>query len=328
MGVRQLSAAATGVYFWLLCILHESETRGRFCLSKYASKIQANAQAKPEAKGQAKTKQDLEICLKFASVLSKLMPFSAEEISGALDELLYFDIVQINGETLEQKRMVRDAEISLKRASAGKKGGSSRKAAGAEANILLEQNHKQNGSKTTSKTEAKPQAKDEANSGNLLASRAPANPSSREVINNTSGVIQEREEEKGVQGEKGKTDAQIEADKITLFVTLWHQHCPSLPKVQKLTQARRDKIRARLTDEPDLDVWEEVFLKIQASSFCNGDNAHGWKASFDWITSNATNYVKVLEGNYDRNTRKPESGPGPAGAGRITAERGDYEDRL
>ena len=155
MGVRQLSAAATGVYFWLLCILHESETRGRFCLSKYASKIQANAQAKPEAKGQAKTKQDLEICLKFASVLSTLMPFSAEEISGALDELLYFDIVQINGETLEQKRMVRDTEISLKRASAGKKGGSSRKAAGAEANILLEQNPKQNGSKTPSKRRSK-----------------------------------------------------------------------------------------------------------------------------------------------------------------------------
>lgn len=320
MGVRQLSATATGVYFWLLCILHESETYGKFCLSKYASKTQA--------KGQAKQKQESELCYLFASNLSRLMPFPAEEIAASLEELLYYNIIQISGEAIEQKRMVRDGQLSEKRAQAGRKGGNARKrqdvpeddAAGEGENLLkqnTEQNGKQNGSKQPSKTEA--------NSGNLLASRAGAyTPPS---ITTNTDINEGKEDEKGVQGEK--TAAQIEADKVALFVSLWHQHCPGLPKVQKLTQARRDKIRARLKDEPDLATWVEVFKKIAASSFCNGDNRQGWKASFDWITTNGTNYVKVLEGNYDRtaNNTRP-AGPSSAGSADPGVPADGYEDRL
>ena len=37
---------------------------------------------------------------------------------------------------------------------------------------------------------------------------------------------------------------------------------------------------------------------IKESDFCLGKNNSGWKVDFDWIISNDTNYLKVLEGKY------------------------------
>ena len=317
MGVRQLSASATGVYFWILCILHESETRGRFCLSKFASKIQAKDQAKPQAKVKQTSGICLDVCLRFASVLSKLMPFTSEEIAAALDELLYFKIIHISGDILEQKRMVRDAEIRNKRASAGKKGGNASKGNPAKEEILLEQNSKQNSSKSVSKEPSKTPSKNEEFASDLLASCAPA----KCVYNNIQeNITQEEDTEtkgKGVQGgNHQKADGStIPMSEVMSFVALWEQKCPDLPSVRKLTDKRRDKIRARLRDEPDLSVWAEVFTKISASGFCNGTLSGGWRASFDWITANAENYVKVLEGNYDRTSKQQGAGAaGPSGA--------------
>lgn len=320
MGVRQLSASATGVYFWILCILHESETRGRFCLSKFASKIQAKDQAKPEAKVKQTSGICLDVCLRFASVLSKLMPFTSEEIAAALDELLYFKIIHISGDILEQKRMVRDAEIRNKRASAGKKGGNASKGHTAKEEILLEQNTKQNTkqnlSKSVSKEPSKTPSKNEEFASDLLASCAPA----KCVYNNIQDNNSEEDTDtkgKGVQGGNyQKNDGStVPMSKVMGFIELWEQKCPNLPTVRKMTAKRREKIRARLRDEPDLSVWAEVFTKISASGFCNGTLSGGWRASLDWITANAENYVKVLEGNYDRTSKQQGAGSaGPSGA--------------
>ena len=314
MGVRQLSASATGVYFWILCILHESETRGRFCLSKFASKIQAKDQAKPEAKVKQTSGICLDVCLRFASVLSKLMPFTSEEIAAALDELLYFKIIHISGDILEQKRMVRDAEIRNKRASAGKKGGNASKGNAAKEEILLEQNSKQNSSKSVSKEPSKTPSKNEEFASDLLASCAPAKCVYNNINNIQDNISEEDTDTKG-KGVQGENHQKNDGSKISAFVQLWNNSCPNLPSVKKLTQDRRDKIRARLKDEPELEVWEEVFLKISASGFCNGTLSGGWRASFDWITANADNYVKVLEGNYDRTSKQQGAGAaGPSGA--------------
>ena len=41
----------------------------------------------------------------------------------------------------------------------------------------------------------------------------------------------------------------------------------------------------------------EVFDRLERSDFCKGST--GWKATFDWLMSNDSNWVKVMEGNYD-----------------------------
>jgi hypothetical protein len=83
-------------------------------------------------------------------------------------------------------------------------------------------------------------------------------------------------------------------------VDLYHQLCPAFPKLLKLTNDRKAKIRARMSEIKDLATLAKIFKKMQGSAFLRGDNSHMWRANFDWIMANDKNWVKVLEGNYDK----------------------------
>lgn len=89
-------------------------------------------------------------------------------------------------------------------------------------------------------------------------------------------------------------------------VELYQTHCPSYSAIVKLSDARKNKIRIRLEEmQGSLETLKEVFVKMEASKFCRGDNQRGWKATFDWLFANEKNWVKVLEGNYDNKNVKP-----------------------
>ena len=84
---------------------------------------------------------------------------------------------------------------------------------------------------------------------------------------------------------------------------LWNSVCVSLPKIAKITEARKQKIRSRLDEfgcQPEewLTTAETLFKRVQASDFLTGRKTD-WKASFDWLFENGKNWVKVTEGNYD-----------------------------
>ena len=92
------------------------------------------------------------------------------------------------------------------------------------------------------------------------------------------------------------------------IVDLFHELCPSLPKVLKLNDKRKNKIKLRLQEMGnDYAKIEEVFKKTEASDFLRGEK-NSWRASFDWLFENSTNWVKILEGNYDN--RKTVKHPG------------------
>lgn len=87
---------------------------------------------------------------------------------------------------------------------------------------------------------------------------------------------------------------------------LWNSTCVSLPKVQKLNDNRRTKIKCRCdewgkTREAWLHTAEDIFKRVQASDFLTGrqSNKTTWRASFDWLFENGSNWVKVQEGNYE-----------------------------
>ena len=129
--LAECSASANGVYIRLMCILHKSELYGKILLrEKY--KTSSNA------------------CMNFASMLVRHMPYSMSEIHDGLEELLDNKIIEIEGDYLLQKRMVKDGELSEKRAVAGQKGG--KKSLGFCS------------SKSQSKTQSKSTSKSEANS--------------------------------------------------------------------------------------------------------------------------------------------------------------------
>ena len=97
------SAEATGVYIRLLCLMHKSEEYGQILLKQ-------------------NFKQNDKQISNFACLLSRQMPFEFEVIERALTELSDFGVITITDDTLFQKRMVKDGELSEKRANAGRKG--------------------------------------------------------------------------------------------------------------------------------------------------------------------------------------------------------------
>lgn len=87
------------------------------------------------------------------------------------------------------------------------------------------------------------------------------------------------------------------------IVNLYHEHCPSLPKIVKLTDVRKKAIRTRLKTYTEDDL-VTAFDKAEASDFLRKGSGTWNGASFDWIM-NPRNIVKILEGNYDN---RPHNG--------------------
>ena len=93
-------------------------------------------------------------------------------------------------------------------------------------------------------------------------------------------------------------------ERAEYLMNLYHEHCPSFPKVMKLTDKRIKLANARLKEYSEEQIID-VFNKAQESDFLrNGSGT--WKgADFEWIL-NVNNFVKVMEGNYKNKTNNPE----------------------
>ena len=96
-------------------------------------------------------------------------------------------------------------------------------------------------------------------------------------------------------------DIEEENDKMSSkeILQLWNDLAEKkdLPVIQKITQSRRDKFNTRLK-ESSFD-YKKILSIIESSDFLCGDNNRNWKVALDWILTNDTNYVKILEGKYD-----------------------------
>ena len=136
------------------------------------------------------------------------------------------------------------------------------------------------------------------------------------------------EEPKQIKAEENKreekrTEEKRKEQKIEMeypyqdIMRLWNEICGVvLPKLKALNDSRRNKIRVRLNEAkcktPDeMTKWaRELFTTCAGSRFLCGENNHQWTATFDWLFSNPTNWVKVMEGNYsnDRGANKSRTG--------------------
>ncbi len=84
------------------------------------------------------------------------------------------------------------------------------------------------------------------------------------------------------------------------IVQMYNVHCPSLPSVRSLSEARKKAIRARLHTY-SVNDFKVLFQKAEESDFLKGKNNRNWCANFDWLIKDA-NMAKVLDGNYDNKT--------------------------
>ena len=101
--------------------------------------------------------------------------------------------------------------------------------------------------------------------------------------------------------DRNTDNVQIE---YTDIISAFNEICVSLPKVQKLTDARKKAIKSVLPilvldlNDNAVQAFEGVFRIVEASDFlCRRNTKTSFRASFDWIM-NKRNIVKIIEGNY------------------------------
>jgi hypothetical protein len=95
----------------------------------------------------------------------------------------------------------------------------------------------------------------------------------------------------------GIEDSKQEMEVVNFYNTV----CDRLPRVEKLTHARKKLIQARLNEYTPEDMGE-IFIRASKSDFLNGKSDRGWRANFDWILTR-DNFLKIKEGNYDGITK-------------------------
>lgn len=106
----------------------------------------------------------------------------------------------------------------------------------------------------------------------------------------------DKEEDKEKEKDKDKEE-RIDFQSI---VSMYNEICVSFPTIRSLSDARKKAIKARMKTY-NVDDFELLFRKAEASDFLKGKNDRNWSATFDWLISDR-NFAKVLDGNYDNRT--------------------------
>lgn len=181
--LRMCSAEATGVYIRLMCILHKSQDYGKLQIKE------SFVYTKPDTnriQNKIQTEYNKEILYsEFAENLSKQMPFTVEVIKVGLLELDYYGVIRLDGNTLYQPRMVKDAAISETRRKSISKRWSEDKQTRETDNFVY--------TKPDTKVNTKPDTKADTNTHTNAENEYVC------VYNN------KHIEEKGVQGERRQT---------------------------------------------------------------------------------------------------------------------------
>lgn len=94
---------------------------------------------------------------------------------------------------------------------------------------------------------------------------------------------------------------------------MYNAICVSFPRLTKLSDKRKQAIKARLK-KYTVDDLKQLFEMAEKCSFLKGQNNRNWSATFDWLIADG-NIAKVLDGNYiDRsiyqNHREQQSNQG------------------
>ncbi|GAB5431268.1 MAG: hypothetical protein EpisKO_06380 [Epibacterium sp.] len=86
------------------------------------------------------------------------------------------------------------------------------------------------------------------------------------------------------------------------------------PKIQKLSPNRSRQLKARLAECGGPEGWEVALRKAFDSDFCRGRTAKPWHGfGFDWLIK-SQNFTKLMEGNYDNRTHRPDRAEAPHGS--------------
>ncbi|MEE4247357.1 MAG: Lin1244/Lin1753 domain-containing protein, partial [Kangiellaceae bacterium] len=118
-----------------------------------------------------------------------------------------------------------------------------------------------------------------------------------------------RGEEKKEIKHNGQKSATSDRVPVREIVDLYHQTLPELPRIEKITAARRGHIQQRWREDlPSLDRWENFFTFVRRSDFLMGraeprPGSKPFRADLEWMTK-AGNFAKIAEEKYHGQVRE------------------------
>lgn len=86
---------------------------------------------------------------------------------------------------------------------------------------------------------------------------------------------------------------------------LWNSQDWKLKKLKAFSIPRVEKIKKQVSLRPELrhlEAWGEIFERMKASSFIQGDNDRNWIADFDWLLQKDS-IDKLFDGKYDNRSK-------------------------
>jgi uncharacterized protein YdaU (DUF1376 family) len=99
---------------------------------------------------------------------------------------------------------------------------------------------------------------------------------------------------------------------------------PPFAKVSRITSERDKHLRARFGERDFRERYPDIFSIVNESPFCRGSGPHGWIATFDWVIKNDGNYMKVLEGKYERSRQQQTRRNGSSGGRTYAPNAAEY----
>ena len=96
------------------------------------------------------------------------------------------------------------------------------------------------------------------------------------------------------------SDAGIPACPHERIVALYHEVLPELPAVRVWNEKRRRALQSRWREDEsrqNLEFWGKYFRYVSTSNFLCGRTG-AFQATLEWLV-NSSNFVKVIEGNYE-----------------------------
>lgn len=262
--LNMCSLSTQGVYIKLLCLFHKSETYGGILLKQ-------------------KDKQNESMCLNFACKIAKLLPISVDDIKNAIAELLEENVLTVDGDFLFQKRMVRDNEISLKRAVSGKKGGIKSKNKNSNKNNFASTFAQAN-------KQANNKAKSQANTED--ENEYEYEYEIKDEIN--KGVIGEKEEEENEDDDIVETEV---VEDVYLFEHFWDDYDKKVGDKQKL--------RKKWAKIPDKD---KIRIRDYIPRYKAAQPDKKYRKNPETFLNNKSWNDEIISSNGNRNTTKQRSG--------------------
>jgi len=124
---------------------------------------------------------------------------------------------------------------------------------------------------------------------------------SERAITKEDKKIRNKEEEKKKERKKEKVAPPI-VSIYQHFIEYWNMEAlEGIPRATRLNDPRKNKIKSRLKSNPDFfNDFKLVVQKFKVNpNYYTGKNKINWVVNFDWVIKNDSNYLKVIEGNYD-----------------------------